>query len=869
MNCPDPAAIEQWVTTRAELPPHVAECARCRKWEQRFRRPNLFDSYLDDARRDQYALPEVASPHSNSVALPPGSCLGRFTINAVINVSGRGAVLRAFDPTTQREVAIKVLRLATSAAVARFEREVQNLARANHPNVATIYEVGDRSQHPAGHAWFAMELVADAESLIEHANRRDLTTRARLQLFRDVCRAIDYLHARDVLHLDLKPGNILVDGKNVPKVIDLGIAWRVEPGADSGTHIEPAGTIPYCAPEQFDRDADVDIRADVHGLGVTLFELLGGELPFALGGAKAPAMAARLRALTPRRLRAVKPRLSADIEAIVERAIARDRDERYSTVLELLHDIDRFLHGRPVEARKGKPFYRFTCFARRRPKVMAGVVVTCLLLVSLIGSALRVSGEVGACAGQLKEAEKSGDLATYFAVLDRFPAQAAWFADEHRVDARSTDPEPEPLVVLARYHAGALGALERVHLLSNDSRSAAWRAAATLIEVEGAPTYNARLALRYLVREVRRLESDASPSPFQTGDGAPRGSLLALCTRLFLEHPANDPVMRAEAAPLVARCAEILAEPSLPLESRYFAASILSGCGGSESIHPLIRFMSEPSPREEALRIAVAALERIVIRSTLTAALLPADRTPLEQLAGHCVEQLASGRFHRDGDWPVRSALVNFACAVRSTRTTGRSQTWEEDLRRFDSIACPDPGPDPATMLKATADLDPRSYVEWPTQPEPDCSPVRWWFEYWPVAVFGGAHSVYVSGALHRSDTGTAEAVLLPFGENELLLRYRISEHSVGIGPTGGRIELDLQPAIRRYLPHEGVVAVEAVFDDTYWSGCLVTMSPRTTLVFPCRPEAFATGEHSIRIRTTPTSTTIVSIIEVKLVPAG
>jgi len=347
--------------------------------------------------------------------LHEGSRLGRFIIERLIGSGGMGRVYRARQDEPRRTVAIKVMsRAASGRALRRFEFEAQLLARLRHPGIAQIQEVGSWDGGDGPVPWFAMEYVANARSITEYARQNGLDLRRRLALLQKACEAVAFGHQRGVIHRDLKPGNILVDGSGVVKVIDFGVARSTDSDmvattlqTDIGQLI---GTVQYMSPEQFAADPnDLDIRSDVYTLGVVLYELLGDRLPYDLRRAPVHEAARVVREEIPSPLSSVTPGARGDVEAIVEMAMSKERTRRYGSAGEMAQDIERFLSNRPVVARVPGPWHTLLLLARRHRAVAAVTVTALLALGALVGVAMIKNRQLERANAQLEAARIAAD----------------------------------------------------------------------------------------------------------------------------------------------------------------------------------------------------------------------------------------------------------------------------------------------------------------------------------------------------------------------------------------------------------------------------------------------------------------------------
>jgi len=333
--------------------------------------------------------------------------IGRYRLIDRLGEGGYGVVYLAeqCDPV-RRKVALKIIRpgMDTEHVIARFEAERQSLAMMDHPNIARVLDAGATT---SGRPFFVMELV-DGEKITDFCDANRLGIRERLEIFVQVCQAIHHAHQKGVIHRDLKPSNILVrmqDTVPVPKVIDFGIA-KANRGEDCDAFQTSAeqflGTPAYMSPEVAAGSKDVDTRCDIHGLGIVLFELLTGRPPLDPEGVRdlpvdvirkmireedPPAPSTLLAGLTADELgeaaarrntegQKLIQRVKGDLDWIVVKAIARERDQRYESAYGLALDVNRHLNDEAVSAGPPDPFYRLAKLVRRnKMPVLSGAAV--------------------------------------------------------------------------------------------------------------------------------------------------------------------------------------------------------------------------------------------------------------------------------------------------------------------------------------------------------------------------------------------------------------------------------------------------------------------------------------------------------------
>jgi non-specific serine/threonine protein kinase/serine/threonine-protein kinase len=311
----------------------------------------------------------------------------RFRLRRKLGEGSMGEVwLAEQTEPVQRRVALKVIQpaLCSDRQLARFAQERQALALMDHANIAKVLDAGVADGRP----FFVMELIQGVP-ITEYCDRVGLCPRERLELFLPVCHAVQHAHQKGIIHRDLKPSNILVDEAGQPRVLDFGVARANGPDPRSSTaHTQTGqllGTLVYMSPEQVAADpAALDERSDVYTLGVILFELLAGRLPYPVELLPMTEAARVIREQDPARLGAIDRRLRGDVETIVGRALEKDKEQRYPSAAELAADIRRHLRNQPIRARPPSRLYQVRKFVRRRKAL---VVATTASLALLLGDA--------------------------------------------------------------------------------------------------------------------------------------------------------------------------------------------------------------------------------------------------------------------------------------------------------------------------------------------------------------------------------------------------------------------------------------------------------------------------------------------------
>ena len=297
-----------------------------------------------------------------------------------------GAVYEAEQDQPRRRVALKVIRAgwASPELIRRFQQEFHTLGRLHHPGIAQIYEAGTAETGFGSQPFFAMELI-EGQPLGEYAETHKLDVRRRLALMIQICEAVEHAHQRGIIHRDLKPGNILVDQSGQPKILDFGLAKATDSDMEATRQTDMGqllGTLPYMSPEQVLADPlALDTRSDVYALGVILYELLAGKLPYSLSRHLHEAVQT-IREVDAAPLSSLSRVYRGDIETIVSKALEKDKERRYGSAAEFAADIRRYLEDLPIAAKPASTSYQLRKFVRRHKALVAGTVTVIFTLAA-------------------------------------------------------------------------------------------------------------------------------------------------------------------------------------------------------------------------------------------------------------------------------------------------------------------------------------------------------------------------------------------------------------------------------------------------------------------------------------------------------
>ena len=347
-----------------------------------------------DLRREIESLIEAADPqrdedHFSEPDPIPGRQISGYTVHGLIGEGGHGRVYLARQHNPDRFVAIKIMSagLLSRGARRRFEYEAEVLARLRHPGIAHIYEAGVEAIGGVPLPWFAMEHIEGARTVIEHVRATALSRDDCVKLAIELCAILQFGHQNGVLHRDLKPSNILVGSNKQIKVIDFGVARSFGGDQHPLTLATRAGdllgTLAYMSPEQCGGDGrTVDARSDIYALGTVLYEMLTLTPAIALGAKGVPEAVRAVVQAEIIRPSILRPELRGDLEAIVMKALERDPALRFQSATEMASDLEAFLRGDAVRARRQTVLYRSERFLRKHWLSAFGVLALCGVLLA-------------------------------------------------------------------------------------------------------------------------------------------------------------------------------------------------------------------------------------------------------------------------------------------------------------------------------------------------------------------------------------------------------------------------------------------------------------------------------------------------------
>ena len=623
--------------------------------------------------------PAMANVRQPAPSLSRRTRIGSYRIIRTIGIGGMATVYEAESDAPRRRVALKVMRhgLSRTSAVSRFRFETEVLARLTHPGIARIYEAGAADDGDGVHTpFFAMELVEQALPITAFAETNGLDRRDRLTLFASVCDAVHHGHQFGVIHRDLKPGNILVGADGRAKVIDFGVARSADPAhtrltleSDLGHLI---GTLNSMSPEQcLGEAASLDIRTDVYSLGVVLYELMCGRPPHDLARAPLTEALRIVQHEQPPRPSTVEAAIRGDLEAVMLKALEKERERRYASASEFAADIRRHLRDEPVVARPPTTLYLLRSFARRHRPVVAAAVAIAATLVAGISATSWMAYQANIAREAAEDRQRDLERVAAFQDAQLSGIDVRQMGADLRASLEARDPATVDFTDVARASLDRTLMDPTIEAIESEFRdqpqvasllySSVARTAGSLGLLERSAD-----AQREALRIRRATLGDSHPDTIESLHGL--GAALARLSR-------HEEAERCFREALEVRTRLLGPEDAHTLATAYQLGNLLQDMGRFEEAEPVVRSVLETRSR------VLGASHPDTIRAQHSLANLLRGRSGIEEAEGVYRAALAAARASLgDGDPETHKIQTNLSSLLAVRGEFAEAESLQREL---------------------------------------------------------------------------------------------------------------------------------------------------------------------------------------------
>jgi len=350
--------------------------------------PKLIEHFKKTYPDEVHWLPVLESPATLSTSESYLPKIPAYKIIKAIGSGANGSVYLAHNDDEQA-VAIKTPNVwLNDDQISRFKHEAQLLARLSHPNIAKVLDVGEFDTPQGKMPFIAMEFI-DGLNIDQYVKQQHLSPRNIVDLFKPVLSAVQYAHQKSVIHRDIKPDNIIVDQQGTPKLLDFGIATLSTDATHAMTQLtktgEIVGTLAYMSPEQISASPELDSRTDIYSCGVVLYQLVSGQLPFAVDARQFFSAINKILYEPPKNLTVANPHIQASLAAVIHHAIEKKPENRFQTAHDFYKDIEAWLNGKPIQSQQLSKWYWIKQAAQQHKALVTGTALAFIgLLTGLV-----------------------------------------------------------------------------------------------------------------------------------------------------------------------------------------------------------------------------------------------------------------------------------------------------------------------------------------------------------------------------------------------------------------------------------------------------------------------------------------------------